>query len=327
MASQAVKVAVTGAAGQIGYALVFRIASGEMFGGNVPVELSLLELPAAMGALKGVQMELEDCAFPLLKKVTITDQAAVAFEEADWAILVGAVPRKAGMERGDLLRINAGVFLAQGAALDAAAKKSCRVLVVGNPCNTNALIIKEKAKSLDPRNIFAMMMLDETRARALLAQKAGVGVGAVRNVAVWGNHSATQFPDFYHATVNGLAATAAIPDENWLRTQFLDSVRKRGAEIIKVRGLSSAASAANGIIETVRAVTRPTPPGDFFSVALVSRGEYGVPEGLIAGFPVRSDGVRCSVVPGLQIPEAASGLIRETTQELEAERAAVQGMV
>jgi malate dehydrogenase len=311
-----VKVAVTGAAGQIGYALLFRIASGEMFGKDTPVELSLLELEAALPALQGVVMELEDGAFPLLKKIHISTDPVKAFEQCDWALLVGSVPRKAGMERGDLLKINAGVFLAQGRALAKSAKPECKVLVVGNPCNTNAFIAKECAKGLDPRNFFAMTMLDQNRALAQLAIKAGVGVDQVSNMAIWGNHSATQFPDFFHAMIKGLPVEAVIKDKPWLEGAFIETVQKRGAEIIKARGLSSAASAANAVIDTVRALRNPTPQGRFFSVAVVSDGSYSVPQGLVFGFPVVSDGKDWKIVQGLEHNAFAKEKVAVTLKEL-----------
>jgi len=311
-----IKVAVTGAAGQIGYALLFRIASGDMFGKNMPVELSLLELEVAMPALKGVVMELEDGAFPLLKKIEISSDPAQAFDGCDWALLVGSVPRKAGMERGDLLKINAGLFLTQGRALSACAKPGCKVLVVGNPCNTNAFIAKECARKLDPRNFFAMTMLDQNRAVAQLAMKAGTGFDEVCNVAIWGNHSATQFPDFRHALINGRLAESVIKDAAWLKGPFIETVQKRGAEIIKARGSSSAASAANAVVDTVRALTMPTPEGRLFSVAVVSDGSYGVPAGLVFGFPVRCDGKGWSIVQGIEHDIFAKEKIAATLKEL-----------
>ncbi len=314
------KVAVTGAAGQIGYALLFRIAAGNMFGQSTPVELSLLELEGALPALKGVVMELEDCAFPLLKKVTVSSDPVVAFQECDWALLIGSVPRKAGMERGDLLKINAGVFLTQGRALAQSAKPDCKVLVVGNPCNTNAFIARECARVLNPRNFFAMTMLDQNRAVAQLAQKAGVGPGEVENVAIWGNHSATQFPDFRHALVRGRPAEEVIRDGDWLRGPFIDIVQKRGAQVIQARGLSSAASAANAVVDTVRALRTPTHPGKFFSVAVTSDGSYGVAPGLVFGFPVRSDGRDWEIVPGITHDAFAQGKIDATLKELMAEK-------
>jgi malate dehydrogenase len=322
-----VRVAVTGAAGQIGYALLFRIATGEMFGKDTPVELSLLEIEPALGSLKGVVMELEDCVFPLLRKVTTTSKAREAFGGIDWAVLVGAVPRKAGMERGDLLKINAGVFLEQGQALSESAKKNCRVLVVGNPCNTNAYIAKERAKNLDPRNFFAMTMLDQNRAAAQLAMKAGVGIGAVSNVAIWGNHSSTQFPDYFHALINGRPAVEVIKDRDWFEGSFIDTVQKRGAEIIRVRGLSSAASAANAVIDTVKALTAKTSQNQYFSVAVLSDGSYGIPEGLICGFPVQSDGKTWQIVQGLSHNESAQRRVSLSVKELMQERDSVSDIL
>ena len=322
-----IKVAVTGAAGQIGYALLFRIASGEMFGKEVPVELSLLELETAMGALKGVVMELEDCAFPLLRKVTVSTDPLIAFAGIDWALLVGSVPRKAGMERGDLLRINSNVFVKQGRALSQAAKKNCRVLVVGNPCNTNAFIARECAVNLDPRNFFAMTMLDQNRAVAQLALKAGVDFKAVSRMGIWGNHSATQFPDFMNARINGLPVAEVIPDHAWLKGVFIETVQKRGAEIIKARGLSSAASAANAIICTVRALITPTPQGQFFSVAVTSDNSYDIPGGLMFGFPVSSNGRDWQIVQGLDLDVFSRDKIMVTLQELIDEQATVKGLI
>ena len=317
------KVAVTGAAGQIGYALLFRIAAGDMFGRDVPVELSFLELEGAMPALKGVVMELEDGAFPLLRKVSVSTDPLEAFRDADWALLVGSVPRKAGMERGELLKVNAGVFLVQGAALAKSARPGCKVLVVGNPCNTNAFIAKEVAKGLDPKNFFAMTMLDQNRAAAQLAHKAGVGYAEVSNVAIWGNHSATQFPDFHHALIGGRPADEVIRDEAWLAGPFIETVQKRGAEIIRARGLSSAASAANAVIDTVKAIATPTLPGCFFSVAVVSDGSYGVPAGLVAGFPVISDGKTWKIVEGIAHGGFAREKIALSVKELLEEQAQV----
>lgn len=325
--SKRVKVAVTGAAGQIGYALLFRIAAGEMFGQDTHVDLSLLELEKALPALSGVVMELEDCAFPLLKSISISSQSKEAFKDADWALLVGSVPRKEGMERGDLLKINGGVFIEQGKALSEAAKPTCKVLVVGNPCNTNAWIAKSVCKNIPEKNFFAMTMLDQNRAAAQLAQKAGVPVSQIKCVGIWGNHSATQYPDFTHATVSGKPAVQAISDQNWLQTSFIETVQKRGAAIIKARGLSSAASAANAVVDTVRAVLTPTPAGEFFSAAVASDGSYDVPKGLIFGFPLRSNGQDWQIVPGIQHNDFAKSKISNTLQELLSEQQAVQALI
>ena len=327
MANKRIRVAVTGAAGQIGYALVFRIASGQMFGSGTDVEMSLLELEAALPALKGVVMELEDCAFPLLKSVTISSDCNVAFKSIDWALLVGSVPRKAGMERNDLLKINGGIFTVQGQALSNNAKSECKVLVVGNPCNTNAWIAKASAPKLNPKNFFAMTMLDQNRACAQLAKKAGVDVTAIKNVAVWGNHSSTQYPDFYHAAINGRPVIDTIKEENWLQNDFIKGVQQRGAEILKARGLSSAASAANAVIDTVRALTTPTPRGEYFSAAVTSDESYGITPELMFSFPLKSDGKNWSIVSELKHNTFAQEKIRATHEELLSERDAVRQLI
>jgi len=324
MGKNVVKVAVTGAAGQIGYALLFRIASGEMFGKDTPVELRLLELEAALPALQGVAMELQDSAFPLLSSVVQTSDPKVAFEGADWALLVGSVPRKAGMERSDLLKINGGVFIQQGKALSESAKKDCRVLVVGNPCNTNAYIAKAVAKNIPPENFFAMTMLDQNRAKAQLAEKSGATVLDIRTMAIWGNHSATQFPDFLHATIKGRPAQEVVADNAWLESQFIETVQKRGAAIIKARGASSAASAANAVVDTVKNLITPTPQGDFFSTAVSSDGSYGVPEGVMFSFPLRSNGKAWEIVQGVEHGEFAKKKIDTTLKELLDEKEEVQ---
>lgn len=326
MRNKRLKVAVTGAAGQIGYALLFRIAAGEMFGKDVEIDLSLLELEKALPALSGVVMELDDCAFPLLKSIRTTSQPNEAFSGVDWALLVGSVPRKEGMERGDLLKINGGVFIEQGKAIAQNAKKDCRVLVVGNPCNTNAFIAKAVASGINPKNFFAMTMLDQNRAYAQLAQKAGVTVTDIKNVAIWGNHSATQYPDFYHATIQGRPVPDVIKDSAWLQTTFIETVQKRGAAIIKARGLSSAASAANAVVDTVRNLTRPTAAGEFFSVAVSSDGSYGVPEGIMFGFPIRTDGNSWQIVQGIEHNDFAKTKIKATLDELVSEKEAVQSL-
>lgn len=327
MARKSVHVAVTGSAGQIGYALLFRIAAGEMFGKDTEVHLRLLELEPAMNALKGVAMELDDCAFPLLKSVVQTSNVNEAFKGADWALLVGSVPRKAGMERGDLLKINGGIFTTQGKALSDNAKPTCKVLVVGNPCNTNALIAKESAKNIPSENFFAMTMLDQNRALTQLAQKAAVDVSDVKNLAIWGNHSATQYPDFYHATIQGKPADQVIKDEAWLKTTFIDTVQKRGAKIIEARGLSSAASAANAVIDTVKNLITPTPSGEYFSVAVASDGSYGIEKGLIFGFPVRSDGNKWEIVQGIKHNAFSQEKIEATYKELLSEKEAVKELI
>lgn len=319
-----IKVAVTGAAGHIGYALAFRLAAGEMFGRDTEIHLNLLELEAALPALGGVVMELDDCAFPLLKSITITSDPNKAFKDIDWALLIGSVPRKAGMERSELLKINGGIFNEQGKALDENAKSTCRVLVVGNPCNTNAYIAKAVAKNIPSKNFFAMTMLDQSRAVTQLAQKAGVDVTEVRNMTIWGNHSATQYPDFYNATIQGKQVTDVISDEEWLKTTFMETVQKRGAAIIKARGLSSAASAANAAIDTVKNITTPTQPGEHFSAAVSSDGSYGIEEGLMFSFPLCSDGQNLSIVQGIPHNDFAKNKIDATHKELIAERETVE---
>ncbi|HLN18185.1 MAG TPA: malate dehydrogenase [Acidimicrobiales bacterium] len=326
-AKQPVQVTVTGAAGQIGYSLLFRLASGEAFGEDQPVVLRLLEIEPAMGALEGVVMELDDCAYPQLRDVVATADLKTAFDGTSLALLVGSVPRKAGMERGDLLSVNGGIFKPQGEAIAAHAAADVRVLVVGNPCNTNCLIARSHAKDVPADRWFAMTRLDENRAKAQLAEKAGVAVASVTNLAIWGNHSATQFPDFAHARIDGIAVPEVIGDTAWLQGDFLTTVQKRGAVIIDARGASSAASAANAAIDTVRSLRTETPAGDWFSVAVTSTGQYGMPEGLQFGFPVQVDGKGAwTVAGGLEHDAFATDRIRITTEELEAERAEVRSL-
>jgi len=318
------KIAVTGAAGQIGYALLFRIASGEVFGKATPIDLRLIEIPQGVVAAQGVEMELQDCAFPLLNKVLVTDDLRQGFDGADWALLVGSIPRKAGMERGDLLKINGEIFVTQGKMLDEAADENCRILVVGNPCNTNAYIAKAVCRRISEKNFFAMTMLDQNRAAAQIALKAGVEVGQVSNIAIWGNHSATQYPDFYQARIHGRPALETIPDEEWFQTNFLEAVQQRGAAIIEARGKSSAASAANAIVETIQCLTHPTPQGSFFSVAVSSDGSYDIPPGIMFSFPVRSDGHSWEIVPGIKMTSFSRKRIEMTLQELVKEKEAVK---
>jgi malate dehydrogenase len=317
------RIAVTGAAGQIGYALVFRIASGAVFGPNQPVILHLVEIEPALPALNGVIMELDDCAFPTLKGVVPTANLDEAFRGVNWALLVGSIPRKAGMERKDLLGINGKIFIGQGQAIQKNAASDVRVLVVGNPCNTNCLIAMNNAPEVPKDRFFAMTRLDENRAKAQLAQKAGVHVSAVGNVTIWGNHSATQFPDFYNARINGKPATELIRDEAWLKGEFISTVQQRGAAVIKARGSSSAASAANAAIDSVQSIINPTPTEDWHSVALHSDGSYGVEKGLISSFPVRSDGRKVEIVQGVPINEFSRGKIDATVNELKEERSMV----
>lgn len=325
--NQAKRVTVTGAAGQIGYALLFRIASGQMFGSDTPIDLNLLELEVALPALQGVKMELDDCAFPCLNSITTTSSAEIAFKDTDWALLVGSVPRKKGMERSDLLKVNGSIFTAQGQAIAENAKDSCKVLVVGNPCNTNAYIAKETAKSLPNNHFFAMTMLDHNRALSQLAAKAGVSVTALNGMAIWGNHSPTMFPDYFNTTIDGKPVTDVITDASWLQTTFLDTVQKRGAEIIAARGASSAASAANAAMDTVRNLSTPTPEGSCFSVAVASDGSYGIPEGTMFSFPIRSDGSNWEIVQGLEHCDFAKEKIDITMKELLDEKEAVKDLL
>lgn len=327
MGNKRVKVAVTGAAGQIGYALLFRIASGQMFGPETEVELQLLELEQALNALQGVVMELDDCAFPLLKSVKATSDMAEAFSDVDWALLVGSVPRKDGMERADLLKINGGVFTAQGKALSDNAKSTCKVLVVGNPCNTNAFIAKSVCTNIPEKNFFAMTMLDENRALTQLAKKANVDVTDVKNLAIWGNHSPTMFPDYTNALIQGKPVMEKISDETWLQGEFLETVQKRGAAIIKARGASSAASAANAVVDTVRHLITPTPEGRYFSTAVASDGSYGIEEGLMFSFPIKTDGENWEIVQNIPLNEFVKGKIEITKQELLNEREAVSSLL
>jgi len=313
-------VTVTGAAGQVGYALLFRIASGEMLGAGRPVILQLLEIEPAMKVLEGVVMELEDCAFPLLRGIEATSDLATAFKATSYALLVGAVPRKTGMERKDLLGVNGGTFKPQGRAIADNAASDVRVLVVGNPCNTNCLIARSNAPEVPAERWFAMMRLDQNRAQSTLAKKAGVSNAQVTNLAVWGNHSPTQFPDYENALVSGRPAGEVIGDQSWLEGEFLQTVKKRGAAVIEARGLSSAASAANAVVDSVVSIVRPTPPGQWVSLGVISRGDYGVPEGLQFGFPVRTDGSSWEVVSGLQHGSFAAEQIKATTDELVGER-------
>jgi malate dehydrogenase len=325
--SKTVKVAVTGGAGHIGYSLLFRIASGQMFGSDTAVELQLLELEQALPAAKGVIMELEDCAFPLLQKVSVTASLDEAFKNVNWALLVGSVPRKDGMERGDLLKINGGIFTNQGKSIAANAASDVRVLVVGNPCNTNALIAMNNAKGVPQDRFYAMTGLDENRAKSQLATKANVPVAQITNVAIWGNHSATQYPDFYNAKINGKPVTDVVSDHEWLKGDFISTVQKRGAAIIKARGASSAASAANAVVDSVRNLTTPTKKGDWFSVACVSNGEYGTEKGLIFGFPLTSDGKTHSIVGGLELNAFGKEKFDITHKELQEERNEVKGLL
>ena len=326
MTKKRVKVAVTGAAGQIGYALLFRIASGAMFGPETEVELQLLELEQALPALKGVAMELEDCAFPLLRNIVMTSDLNVAFKDANWVLCVGSVPRKDGMERADLLKINGGIFTAQGKAVEKNAASDVRVFVVGNPCNTNALIAMNNAKGIPADRFFAMTSLDENRAKSQLAIKAGAPVTAVTNMTIWGNHSATQYPDFYNAKINGKGAAEVIVDQEWLKGEFIKTVQQRGAAVIKARGSSSAASAANAVVDGVRSLVTDTPAGHSYSMCLASNGEYGVDKGLIFSFPCVTTGGKLKVVDGIQQNPFGAEKFQATLDELRSERDTVKSM-
>lgn len=317
-----VRIAVTGAAGQIGYALLFRIASGAMLGDDQPVILQLLDITPAMEALQGVKMELDDCAFPLLSDVVCTDDPNVAFKDADYALLVGARPRGPGMERKDLLEANAAIFSVQGKAINDNASKNIKVLVVGNPANTNALITQRNAPDIDPRNFTAMTRLDHNRAMTQLAQKTGTTVNDITHMTIWGNHSATQYPDLYNAKVKG-AAAAELVEQSWYEADFIPTVQQRGAAIIKARGASSAASAANAAIDHMRSWALGTPGDDWVSMGVFSDGSYGIAEGLIYSFPCRCQDGQWSIVTGLPINDFSQEKMRATEQELTEERDAV----
>jgi malate dehydrogenase len=326
--SRPIRVAVTGAGGQIGYALIFRIASGGLFGPDHPVSLGLLEITPALPSLNGTLMELDDCAFPLLADVKATDKAEEAFEGADWVILVGGLPRKEGMSRADLIRANGPIFTGQGRAINAAAGPDVRVLTVANPCNTNALIARSHAPKVPAERWFAMTRLDQNRAASQLANKAGVPVGQVKKMTIWGNHSDTQYPDFKNATINGRPATEVITDQSWFAETFIPTVAKRGSAVIKARGASSAASAANAALDSVRSASFPTAADDWFSAGVVSDGSYGIPEGLIYSVPLRStDGKTRQVVTGLSIDDDARQRLDASARELQSERDAVKDLL
>jgi malate dehydrogenase len=317
------KVAVTGAAGQIGYSLLFRIASGEMLGPDQPLTLHLIEIPSMLGALDGVVMELHDCAFPLLESIVPTADLDEGFRDINWALLVGSVPRKAGMERKDLLGINGKIFIGQGQAIEKNAAADVRVLVIGNPCNTNCLIAMNNAKEVPRNRWFAMTRLDENRARAQLAHKAEVKISHVTNMTIWGNHSSTQYPDFYNARIDNRAANEVIRDEKWLKEEFISTVQQRGATVIKARGLSSAGSAANAIVDTVHSLTKNTAGEDWHSVAVCSDGSYAVQEGLISSFPVRVRDGKWEIVQGVPINDFSREKIDRSVEELKEEKSLV----
>jgi malate dehydrogenase len=318
-----IKVAVTGAAGQIGYALLFRIASGQMFGPDQPLILRLIEIPDALGALDGVVMELHDCAFPLLESAVPTADLNEGFRDVNWALLVGSIPRKAGMERKDLLGINGKIFIGQGRAIEKNAAADVRVLVVGNPCNTNCLIAMNNAKEIPSDRWFAMTRLDENRARAQLAHKAGVSIASVTNMTIWGNHSSTQYPDFYNARIDNRPANEVIGDERWLKEEFITTVQQRGAAVIKARGLSSAGSAANAVVDTLSSLMNDTPGNDWHSVAVCSDGSYSVEKGLISSFPVQVRGGKWEIVQKLPINDFSRAKIDASLTELSEERSLV----
>ncbi len=318
--SDIIKIAITGAGGQIGYSLLYRIASGQMFGPNVRVAMNLIELESGLQSLKGVAMELEDCAFDLLDEVFCTSDVAKGMRDVNWVLLVGSVPRKKGMERADLLEINGGIFSEQARAINDNAADDVRILVVGNPCNTNALIAMNNAKDIPNDRFYAMTMLDELRARAQLAKKLNSKISAISNVCIWGNHSATQYPDFYHAKVSGDLVTDEIDDIQWLQNDFIKIVQTRGAEVIKARGLSSAASAANAIIKTVSSLIEDTKQDELFSVCSCSNGDYGVDEGLIFSFPTKTVAGVTSIIKGINHNEFANTKVYSTLEELRSER-------
>ena len=327
MSKKPIRIAITGAAGQIGYALLFRIASGAVFGPDQPVKLNLIEIPNALDRLKGVIMELDDCAFPLLEEIVATTDLNEGFTDVNWALLVGSVPRSKGMERNDLLNINGGIFTSQGKAIEANAASDVRIIVVGNPCNTNCLIAMNNAHKIPKDRWFAMTMLDENRAKAQLAEKAKQPVNSISNMTIWGNHSATQYPDFHSAKINGQNATSVINDNGWLENIFIPKVQKRGAEIIAARGASSAASAANAIIDSVKSIITPTSEGDWFSICLHSDGSYGIDEGLIASFPCTSNGEAISIVQGIELNSFSQEKIRFTVEELRLEKESVKALL
>src|SRR5437870_1077345 len=327
MNSTVIRVAVTGAAGQIGYSLLFRIASGSMFGPNQPVILHLIEIEPALPALQGVVMELDDCAFPLLKGIVATANLDEGFRGVNWALLVGSIPRKAGMERKDLLGINGKIFVGQGQAIQRNAASDVRILVVGNPCNTNCLIAMSNAKELPRERWLAMTRLDENRAKSQLARKAAVDSTSVTNVAIWGNHSSTQYPDFYNARIDNRPANEVIGDENWLKEEFIATVQQRGAAVIKARGLSSAGSAANAIVDTVCSLTNDTPAHNWHSVAVCSDGSYDVEKGLISSFPIRVRGGKWEIAQGVPINDFSRAKIDASVAELKEEKSLVSELI
>ena len=324
--SKPLKIVVTGAAGQIGYSLLFRLAQGEVFGPDQKIDLHLLEVPQAMDSLKGVVMELEDCAYPIVNAIHTFDKPSEAMKDINWAILVGAMPRKEGMERKDLLEKNGGIFTVQGRAINDYAAQDVRVLVVGNPCNTNCLIAMHSAPDVPRERFFAMTMLDQNRAKAQLAKKAGVSVELIKDMVIWGNHSATQYPDFYYVSIGRRPAVEVIGDEGWLQTEFIKTIQQRGAAVIKARGASSAASAANAALDCIKALTHDTREDDCYSMCRASQGEYGVDEGLIFSFPCRTENGKLSVVEGIKQNAFGQEKLKLTLQELREEYNAVKAL-
>ena len=326
--SKSIKVAITGAAGQIGYAILPRLVSGEVFGHDVKLSLHLLEITPVLPALEGVVMELDDCAFPLLEKIVVTDDPKTAFDGVNWALLIGSRPRSAGMERGDLIRVNGPIFVGQGQALNETAADDIRVLVVGNPANTNCLIAMRNAPDIPNERFAAMTRLDQNRAYSQLAQKAGLPVTAVSNVTIWGNHSASQYPDAENAKINGQPAYQVIGDTDWLRGDFIKTVQQRGAAVIEARGASSAASAANAALDHVKSMVTPTPAGNWFSAGVPSDGSYGIDEGLVFSFPLTSDGQGAyQIVQGLDWSDFAAAKIQATLQELRDEKGVIEDLL
>ncbi len=321
MSNKPIRVAVTGAAGAIGYSLLFRIAAGELFGPNQPVILHLVDIAPALPVLQGVVMELDDCASPLLKGIVATANLDEGFKDVNWALLVGSVSRKPGMERKDLLNINGKIFVGQAQAIQKNAASDLRVLVVGNPCNTNCLIAMNNAPDVPRDRWFAMTRLDENRARTQLSKKAGVDISAISNLAIWGNHSPTMYPDFYNAKIGGKPVTEVIKDENWLQNDFVTTVAQRGTAVLKARGAGSAASAANAVIDSVKSIANPTPAGDWTSVCVCSDGSYGIEKDIICSFPVRSNGQKLEIVQGLPVNDFSRAKIDATVNELKEEKA------
>ena len=321
MSTTPIRVAVTGAAGAIGYSILFRIISGEVFGANQPVDVTLIDIEPALPILEGVMMELDDCASPLLKGLRATANLDEGFNGTNWALLIGSVSRKPGMERKDLLNINGKIFVGQGQAIQKNAAKDVRILVVGNPCNTNCLIAMNNAKDIPRDRWFAMTRLDENRAKTQLAKKAGVDGTAVSNLAIWGNHSPTMYPDFYNAKINGKPVLDSIKDENWLQTDFVKTVAQRGTAVLNARKAGSAASAANAAIDSVHSIIRPTKTGDWNSVCICSDGSYGIEKDIICSFPIRSNGPKLEIVQGLPVNDFSRQKINATVNELKEEKA------